>query len=60
MKSVLLPLVKSCLMPFGLKTTASATDPALQKKIYESGMTTLIILNEEIKDIVEIVKHLEE
>ena len=38
----------------------SATDGAIQKKIYGSGMTTFILSNKEIKDIVEIVKYVEE
>ena len=34
----------------------SAADAAIQKKIYGSGITALIITNEEIKDIMKIVK----
>ena len=47
------------MIPLGL-TTASATDTASQKKICGSGMTTLINSNEEIKDIMKIVRSLEE
>ena len=36
------------------------TDAAIQKKIYGSGMPTLIISNEEMKDIMKIVKSFEE
>ena len=39
---------------------ASAADPAIQKKIYGSAMTILIIWNEEMEDIMEIVIILEE
>ena len=43
-------------MKLDLATTTSATDAAIQKKIHESGTTTLIISNEEMKDN----KHIEE
>ena len=42
-KSALKPLVKSVSIPLGLTTAASATDAAIQKKIFRSGMTALII-----------------
>ena len=38
----------------------SATDAAIQKKIYGSGTTALIISNEEMEDIMKIVKSLKE
>ena len=56
MKSVLTPLAKSVLLPFGLSVAMSATDVAIQKKIYRSGTTALIISNEEIEDIMKIAK----
>ena len=59
MKNVLMPLSKSVLVPLGLTTAASATDAAIQKKIFEPGETTLIISDEEMNDIMEIVKFLE-
>ena len=59
MKNVLTPLTKSFLIPLGL-TVASATDAAVQKTIYVSGTTALIISNEEIEDVMKIVKLLEE
>ena len=37
----------------------SAADPAIQKKIYGSGSTALVISNEETEDIMKIVKWLE-
>ena len=37
-----------------------ATYAAVQKKIYGSGTTALIISNEEIEDVMKIVKSLEE
>ena len=38
----------------------SATNAVILKKIYGSGMTALIISNKEMKDIMKIVKSLEE
>ena len=35
MKNVLTPLAKGFLIPVGLTATASATDAAIQKKIYQ-------------------------
>ena len=60
MKSVLTPQGKSILLPFGLSSAVSATDAAIQKKICGSGATALIISNEEIEDVMKIVKSLEE
>ena len=60
MKNALTRLAKSILIPLELTATASATDPAIQKKIYESAMTTLRISNKKMKDIMEIDKRLEE
>ena len=59
MKNVLKPLAKSVLIPLGL-AAASATVAAVHKKIFGSGATTLIISNEEMHDIMKIVKSLEE
>ena len=59
MKSVLTPLAKSVLIPLQLTAAASAADAAIQKKIWLS-MSTLIISNENTKDIMEVVKYLEE
>ena len=36
-------LAKTVLIPLGLKVAASATDAAIHKKIFASGVTTLII-----------------
>ena len=55
MKSVLTPLPKYVLLPFGLSTAMSATDAAIQNKIYGSHKTALIISNEEMEDIMKIV-----
>ena len=40
MKNVLKTLAKSVLIPLGLTATTSATDAAIQKKLFGSGMTT--------------------
>ena len=42
------------MIPLGLSAPASATDTAIQKKISGSGMATLIIANEEMKNIMKI------
>ena len=60
MKSVLTPLAKNALVPLGLSVEMWAADAAIQKNIYGSGTTTLIISNEEMEDIMKIVKSLEE
>ena len=54
------PLAKSVLIPLGLMAAASATDAAIHKKLFGSGFTTLIISNEEMEDIMKIVKSLED
>ena len=68
--NLLKPLVKIplVLMPLGLTAAASATDPALYKKAFGSGkphldlakQTALIISNEEMKNLMKIVKSLEQ
>ena len=58
--NVLKPLAKSILIPLRLTAAASATEAAVHKKIFGSGMTTLIISNEEMNDIRKKVKSLEE
>ena len=48
------------MIPFGLTAAASAADARIHKKFLGSGNTTLIISNDEIEDIVKIVKSLED
>ena len=60
MKNVIKPLAKSVLIPLGLTAAASATDAGIHKKILESGTATLIISNDAMKDIIKIVKYLED
>ena len=59
-KNVIKPLAKSVLIPLGSTTAASAADAGIQKKIYGSGTTTLVISNEEMNDIMKIVQALED
>ena len=47
------------MIPLGL-TASSAANATIQKKIYGSGTTALIISNEEMEDIMNIVKSLQE
>ena len=60
MKSVLTTLAKSFLISLGLSAGMPAADVAIQKKIDGSGTTALIMSNEEMEDIMKIVKSLEE
>ena len=59
-KNVIKPLSKSVLIPLGLTASASAVDAAMRKKILGSETTTLIITNDEMEDIIKIVKSLED
>ena len=56
MKNVLKPLVKSILISLGLTAAAAAADATIHQKMFGSGMTTLIISNEEINYLMKIVK----
>ena len=68
MKSVLTPLAEIALIPLELTAEISAANAAIQNKIYGLGRPldlalrtpALIISNEEMKDIMKIVKSLEE
>ena len=62
MKSVIKPLAKSVLVLLGLTAAASPADAGIHKKILGSGHnnTTLIISNNEMDDILKIVKSLED
>ena len=66
MKNVIKQFAKSILIPLGL---TAAADAGIHKKIFGSGRpsssasrnnTMLIISNDEMKDIIEIVKSLED
>ena len=62
MKSVIKPLAENVLIPLGLTAAASAADAGIHKKVLGPGHnnTTLIISNDEIGDILKIVKSLED
>ena len=68
-KNVITPLAKSVLIPLGLTAAASAADAGIHKKILGSGNNrhsssalhiALIISNDEINNIIKIVKSLED
>ena len=54
-----MPLAKNVLAPLGLSAAMSTIDGSIKKKMLESGATTLIISNDEMDDILKIVKSLE-
>ena len=62
--NVIKPLVQSVLIPLGLTAAASVADAGIHKKILGSGhngnTTRLIISNNEIEDLIKIVKSLED
>ena len=69
MNNVITPLAKRVFIPSGLTAGASAADAGIHKKIIGSGKlpldsashnATVIISNDEMKDIVKIVKSLED
>ena len=63
MKSVIKPLAKSVLKPLELTAAASAADAGIHKKILGSGHNnniTLIISNDEMDEILKIIKSLED
>ena len=56
---IVFPLTKNILAPLRIKAAASAKDTLIQKKIYGSGTTMLIISNEEMNGIIKIVQAIE-
>ena len=63
MKNVIKVLAKIVLIPLGLTAAASAADARVHKKALGSGRnitTTLIISNDEMENIIKIVKSLED
>ena len=57
--NVIKPLAKSILITLGLTAAASARDVAIHKKMFASGFILVIISNEEMNDIMKIIKSLE-
>ena len=53
---VTMPLAKNVLVPLGISAAMSAIDGSIKKKMFGSGTTTLIISNDEMDDILKIVK----
>ena len=56
---VAMPLAKNVLAPLVLSAAMSAIDGSIKKKMLGLGTTTLIISNDEMDDILKIVKSLE-
>ena len=56
---VAVPLAKNVLAPLGISAAMSAIDGSIKKKMLGSGTTTLIIANDEVNDILKIVKSFE-
>ena len=56
---VVMSLAKNVLAPLVLTTAMSAIDGSIQKKVHSSGATTLVIANEDMNDIMKIIKALE-
>ena len=57
---VAMSLAKNVLVPLGISAAMSAVDGSIKKKMFGSGTTTLIISNDEMDDILKIVKSLED
>ena len=53
-------IVKNILAPLGLSVAMSATDDAIQKKMYSSGNKASIISNDDLNDLIKIATTLEE
>ena len=61
MKSVIKPLAQSVLVPLALTAAASVADARIHKKILGSGHNAILIIsNDEMEDILKIVKSLED
>ena len=60
MKNAFKLLAKGVFVPLGLLAAASTVDAGILKKIIGSGTRTLIISNKEMRNIMKIVKPLED
>ena len=56
---IAVPLPKNILAPLAIAVAASAIDPGIQRKIHDSGTTTLTILNKKMNKILKTVQALE-
>ena len=59
MKNALVPSAKRIFITLRLLARMSAADAAIQKKNHGSGITALLISNEEIEDLMKTIKSLE-
>ena len=59
LENVLKPSAKRVLTPLGLTVATSATDASIHKKMFGSGITTLIFSNKEMNDIMKMAKDFE-
>ena len=57
---VAMPLAKNVLAPLGISAVMSAIDGSIKKEMLGARTTTLIISNDEMDDILKIVKSLED
>ena len=57
---VAVPLAKNVLASIGFTAAVSVIDAGIQKKIHDSGTTTLITSNEEMNAIMKVVQALED
>ena len=60
MKNIIKPLAKSVLISSGLTAAASEADAGIHENNIGSGTATLIISNDEMEDLIKIVKSLED
>ena len=60
MENVIKPIAKSVLIPLGLTATASAADAGIYKNILGCGTITLIKSNDDMEEIMKIIKSLED
>ena len=60
MKNVIQTLAISVLIPLGITAAASTADAEIHNKILDSGTTILTISNEEMEDIMKIIKSVED
>ena len=60
MKNVIQTLAISVLITLGITAAASTADAEIHNKILDSGTTILTISNEEMEDIMKIIKSVED
>ena len=60
MKNVIKQLAKSVLIPLGLAAAVLVADAGIHEKILGSGITSLVISNDKMEEIIKIVKSIED